>query len=220
MRSVWLALTLAAAVAPSAATQQAPRVPRVFLGAGVEVLGFRDGSTVHPGLALVGGFQLATLAPRLGLRAVGAYYERTYSDQTRLALPRVWSLGAELTYGLGGRVLQPYLVGGFALSRLQTRSFDESGPGARARPTERHAGWRAGPAAPAGSCLGIRRGPVHALHERVGPATTHSSAHGGGAILTLGPGCAWNRWGGRRGARGGRCCTAAGDRGDPADLLR
>ena len=66
MRSVWLALTLAAAGASPAATQQAPRVPHVFLGGGVEVLGFRDGSTVRPGLALVGGFQFATLAPRLG----------------------------------------------------------------------------------------------------------------------------------------------------------
>jgi outer membrane protein with beta-barrel domain len=130
MRSVWLALVLAAAAVSPAATQQAPRAPRLFLGGGVEVLGFRDGSTVHPGLALVGGFQFATLAPRLGLRAVGSYYERTYSDQTRLALPRVWSLGAELTYALGGGVVQPYLVGGLAVSRLQTRSFDESGPGA------------------------------------------------------------------------------------------
>jgi outer membrane protein with beta-barrel domain len=129
MRSGWLALALAGAVASSAATQQAPRTPRAFLGGGVEILGFRDGSTLHPGLALVGGYQLATLTPRLGVRAVGSYYERTYSDETRLALPRVWSLGAELTYALGGRVLQPYLVGGFGISRLQTRSFDESGPG-------------------------------------------------------------------------------------------
>jgi hypothetical protein len=129
MRCAWLTLTLAAVAASPAATQQSPRAPRVFVGGGVEVLGFRDGSTLHPGLALVGGFQFATPAPRLGLRAVGAYYERTYSDETRLTLPRVWSLGAELTYALGDRALRPYLIGGLAISRLQTRSFDESGPG-------------------------------------------------------------------------------------------
>jgi hypothetical protein len=130
MRCAWLALTLAAVAASPTAAQQSPRAPQMFVGGGVEALGFRDGSTLHPGLVLVGGFQVATLAPHLGLRAVGAYYQRTYSDETRLTLPRVWSLGAELTYAHGDRALQPYLIGGLAISRLQTRSFDESGPGA------------------------------------------------------------------------------------------
>jgi hypothetical protein len=103
---------------------------RYYLGGGVEALGFRDGSTWRPGLTLVGGYQFATPAPRLGLRAVGSYYQRTYSATTGLALPRVWSLGAELTYALSDSGLRPYAFGGLAVSRLQTRSFDESGPGA------------------------------------------------------------------------------------------
>lgn len=129
MRSVYLALMLTVVAVWPAAAQQAGRAPRYFLGGGFEALGFRDGSALHPGLALLGGYQVASPSARVGLRVVGSYFQRTYSDTSRLALPRVWSLGGELTYALGGGGLRPYLLGGLAISRLQTRSFDTTGPG-------------------------------------------------------------------------------------------
>lgn len=107
---------------PAIQAQSATPGSGPYFGAGIELMGFRDGSVVTPGRALQVGYSFAPHGSALSLRIEGGRFDRRRAGPGRSSHAQVTSLNFTVAYRLGWGRTQPYLIGGAGLNALRGNS--------------------------------------------------------------------------------------------------
>jgi hypothetical protein len=105
------ALLLAATAVPSHAQEKRPIGP--FVGGGLEFLTLRDGSRWTPGTTWQAGLQVQPPGSRVGLRAVGTFFNETAARRAQAL-----TFGIDATYDLASDATRPYVAVGGGMAWL------------------------------------------------------------------------------------------------------